>query len=285
VKTGSGIWTLHALGSIFIGFGAFCTGCEPSEDDGAPTDASIPGPAVEAGIHVSLDAAGIDASAGAPEVAQSPVDTSISPPVGHDAAVPPENPKIRCDAVDMVWLSESGGELRRDFNCASGKISASGFCYDFAADTCDGYRCLVGDEIDPSCYSQAQCPAACTGTCVLIPNQRKLCAQLDGGAPELPVIECDAVDMVWRSESGGEERRDFNCASGKTSSGFCYDFAADTCDGYRCLVVDEIDPSCYSQAQCPAACTGTCVLIPAQRGLCARIDGGTFLDSHQPLVP
>lgn len=81
-----------------------------------------------------------------------------------------------CTTVDMVWYDGEGVETRRDYNCASGETSASGFCYDFASDTCSAYRCSNGSEISSSCLSDTECQASCTATCLSIPDMNTACA-------------------------------------------------------------------------------------------------------------
>lgn len=80
-----------------------------------------------------------------------------------------------CSTVDKVWYS-GDEEIRRDYNCASGRQSPSGFCYSFTNDLCGGYRCLTGNAISPSCFSASECAASCGGTCLFIPSMRDICA-------------------------------------------------------------------------------------------------------------
>jgi hypothetical protein len=179
----------------------------------------------------------------------------------------------------MVWEID-GQEIRREG-------------YVFVGDACAGYRCLVGNDISPACYNDRECPTACKGLCLSVPSMAIQCpVRIDGGAAidrPTPVVDaavvdddsigCDDADMVWVNGNGVASRRDPNCASRATStSGFCYDFSDDACDGYRCLVGKDISPACSTRSSCTAECGGTCVLITAARQRCRRLDGGTVVD-------
>lgn len=92
-------------------------------------------------------------------------------------------------------------------------------------------------------------------------------------------IVCGEVDMVWRDGNGVESRRDPNCAFHVPStSGFCYDFSDDTCDGYRCLLSKDLSSACSTRSSCLTTCEGTCVSIAAMRQRCRRLDGGAVGD-------
>jgi hypothetical protein len=176
-----------------------------------------------------------------------------------------------CRPLSMVWKID-GIETRREG-------------YTFVADSCAGYRCVVGNDISPACYNERECPTVCSGLCLSVPSMRTQCPiKFDAGeAIDRPTsiavdadepLACDGVDMVWEANDV-ELRRDRNCASQvASSSGFCYSFAEDTCDGYRCLVGNDLSPSCYSPSACPGKCSGRCVLIATMRGRCAGLDGG-----------
>lgn len=184
-----------------------------------------------------------------------------------------------CRPLSMVW--EIDGQ----------EISRQG--YVFAGDTCAGYRCLVGNTINPACYNDRECPTACKGLCLSVPSMAIQCAvRIDGGAAvDRPTtvgdaaegnedsIVCGEVDMVWRDGIGAQIRRDPNCAFHVPSpSGFCYDFSDDTCDGYRCLLSKDLSSACSTRSSCSATCDGTCVSITAMRQRCRRLDGGTVGD-------
>jgi len=72
-----------------------------------------------------------------------------------------------------------------------------------------------------------------------------------GRAIEQP-LSCTGLEMVWTTG-----RRD------------PYQYAGDACAGYRCLKGSEISPACYNAQECPAACSETCVSIPAMQQICS----------------
>jgi len=55
----------------------------------------------------------------------------------------------------MVWHDASNAVIRSDK-------------YVCGTDACDGYRCVVGNEISPACYNADQCASICGGQCVKI---------------------------------------------------------------------------------------------------------------------
>jgi hypothetical protein len=243
------------------------------------------------GVAQDSPTAGVpDASNLAKDAVQKVPDTGAIPPCQAEGGVcnkPPEQPADICTTVDMVWRS-GGVEDIRDVNCASSKVSETGFCYSFPEDECDGYRCLVGNEISPACYTLEQCQYACDGTCVPIASMGEQCAKADvsagtqcegdGGVcktwPEKQAEICSTAEMVWQSDAGLESRREPNCnADGSLESGSCYSFVQDACGGYRCLVGNGISPACQTLEQCQADCSGACLLIPSMRGPCSKVYG------------
>jgi eight-cysteine-cluster-containing protein len=84
---------------------------------------------------------------------------------------------VGCEGIEMVWFVE-GEEVRRDPDCDSNRSSCyncEGFCYSFASDGCDSYRCLTGNEINPACYTFQECIEACDNECVNIPLAKEQC--------------------------------------------------------------------------------------------------------------
>lgn len=84
---------------------------------------------------------------------------------------------VECTGIEMVWYVD-GNEIRRDPDCNSDNstcFNCGGFCYSFASDTCESYRCLTGSEINPSCYTAQECVDACGTECVSIPSAKEQC--------------------------------------------------------------------------------------------------------------
>ena len=84
---------------------------------------------------------------------------------------------VGCEGIEMVWFVE-GEEVRRDPDCDSDRsncYNCEGFCYSFASDSCPAYRCLTGNEINPSCYTFQECIEACDNECVYIPLAKEQC--------------------------------------------------------------------------------------------------------------
>jgi len=117
-----------------------------------------------------------------------------------------------CSAVDMVWYS-GGAEVRRDFNCASGKQSASGYCYSYESDACSGYRCVAGGTITPACYSEVQCSASCGGTCVQIPAMKQSCSGI-------PAVYSLSVTISGNGTVQSSVLPGLNCAAGICSQSY-----------------------------------------------------------------
>jgi len=69
---------------------------------------------------------------------------------------------VKCTGIEMVWYLD-GKEIRRE-------------AYNYTSDGCGGgFRCLTGNEIDPSCYSLQNCQNICKGECVDISAAAKQC--------------------------------------------------------------------------------------------------------------
>lgn len=143
-----------------------------------------------------------------------------------------------CPELNMVWHDPKTDTVIRSEP------------YECGADLCDGYRCRVGNEISPACYSTEECVAACGGECVYVPTAQLDCATMCSSAG------CD-VQMTWYKHKKLLRSDDYECS-------------LDACTGYRCLMGDEISPACYSASECAKSCRkGTCVDIPSlQQGDC-----------------
>ncbi|MFH0949429.1 MAG: PKD domain-containing protein [Candidatus Aenigmatarchaeota archaeon] len=76
---------------------------------------------------------------------------------------------VKCNGVEMVWYTD-GKEIRRD-----------PYSYTAERDRCNGYRCLIGNEISPACYNFKECQDACSGGCVDISSAIKQCGSTSGG--------------------------------------------------------------------------------------------------------
>ena len=85
-----------------------------------------------------------------------------------------------CVYPDMVWRDGSGLETARQYTCSLVVSTTAGSCYDVLGDTCDGYRCLVGGEISPACFAQAECAQTCAGRCIDIRDPQNLCTNRSG---------------------------------------------------------------------------------------------------------
>lgn len=69
---------------------------------------------------------------------------------------------FQCNNLQMVW---------DDSNRADN--------YDYLNDSCNGFRCLIGSSISPSCYNSSQCKNACNGYCVDINDAKNKCNNPD----------------------------------------------------------------------------------------------------------
>lgn len=283
---GRGQWALYVIAAVVA------SGCPASETSDTTDGPMVAAP--DARQPLPADASVPDVAEPSPDLRRAPdlampVDQALPDvPVGADARpaspdlvirgdTPPVDgptPTFDCRNLILVW-NMNGVEVRR-------------MGYDFASDICAGYRCFTdGDHISPACYNERECPTACSGQCLHIPSMKLQCptkfdaaAPIDGPKPIAITtdagdpIPCDRVDMVWK-DNGAEVRRDRNCAAqAPSTSGFCYSFAQDGCDGVRCLVGNEIFPSCYAGPECPCECPGRCIEIQNLRSRCASLTSG-----------
>ncbi len=86
---------------------------------------------------------------------------------------PPTGPG--CEDLEAVW--PTGGTREP---------------YSYETDLCTGYRCLNGNEIDPSCSNPNQCLETCEYRCVNIPKAKERCANLETPT-ECTEDNCDGV--------------------------------------------------------------------------------------------
>jgi hypothetical protein len=143
-------------------------------DLATPADRALPdvSPGQDVGLATPVDQAlpdvslGQDVGAGCTDI----IVRSETPPVDSPALA------FDCRPLSMVWEID-GIEIRREG-------------YNFVADSCAGYRCLVGNDISPACYNERECPTACSGLCLFIPSMQKQCPiKFDaGGAIDRPTF-------------------------------------------------------------------------------------------------
>lgn len=253
-----------------------------SPDSPSSTDSPSPVPDVVDATERALDHS---IASPPPRVLDGGIERRAAPEAG---ATEGGSDSASCVYPDMVWRDGSGLETARQYTCSFVVSTTAGSCYDVLGDACDGYRCLVGSEISPACFAQAECAQTCAGRCIDIRDPQNLCTSRGGwggirvettARPDAGTVGCNEPAMVWLDDAGGVMRRDPNCASRETAdAGFCYSFADDACEGFRCLTGDAISPACYSEQQCAAACTGLCLSIPSQRVRCQVSDGGAGID-------
>jgi len=109
---------------------------------------------------------------------------AVQPPasIPIPAPAPPvKQTNLQCTGLEMTW----SGVGRRD-------------PYTFSGDTCNGYRCLVGNEISPACYNDQQCTQICSGSCINILSAKTQCTT----SPTLP---SPAPSIIVLSPNGGEQ--------------------------------------------------------------------------------
>jgi hypothetical protein len=126
--------------------------------------------------------------------------------------------------------------------------------YTCGEDTCQGFRCVIGDTISPACYAADQCADACAGDCVDIQVAQLDCATMCGvqppandPAPPPPAPTCANLVYLW--------------PDGTTMPYAC----DDSCEGQRCITGTTVSPECFAPGDCDAnTCPdGTCVDTPA----------------------
>jgi cysteine-rich repeat protein len=125
--------------------------------------------------------------------------------------------------------------------------------YTCGADTCAGFRCVVGNTISAACYNADQCAAACAGSCVDVQTAQLDCSTMCSVQPPAneppPVLPetCETLVYAW--------------PDGSTMPYTC----DDDCHGQRCVTAPTVDPTCYKGDECDGTTcpNGVCVDTPA----------------------
>ena len=103
---------------------------------------------------------------------------SVQLPTPITTPIPtPSTQPLVCSGLNTVWYA-GGILIRTDV-------------YSYSSDQCNGYRCLTGNNVSPSCYDQSQCATACSGQCINVSDAKNQCP----ATPIQPISQC--ANLYW----------------------------------------------------------------------------------------
>lgn len=154
-------------------------------------------------------------------IATPPAQNTTGTKMCHPAPSITVTPTISvCEGKTMVWRDSSGSITRSEpYSCTE--------------DTCQGYRCVNGNEISPACYNESECPSACTtGVCVKIKQSNTTPTLTPTAIPvsntPIPTPHTDICTAEKNRHINCVCTENTQCRSGLCSSGKCLPAPTDT---------------------------------------------------------